>query len=185
MLKQAHQTYTQAATQLPRETASEDWSEALCSIGIVLYQLGAQRRGARTLEQSVVALRNALAERTQDKNLIAWAITQNNVAAALQGLGEHEEDIGSLEASVPVYDSVLKALDKDALPLIWAMISANRSSAILALATESDYLDMAESAVTEFEKLCTLFDETDFVNYQTKARERLDQAKQLVASLQV
>ena len=123
--------------------------------------------------------------RDRDKNLIAWAITQNNVAAALQGLGEHEEDIGSLEASVPVYDSVLKALDKDALPLIWAMISANRSSAILALATESDYLDMAEASVAEFEKLCTLFDETDFVNYQEKARARLEQAKQLVSSLQV
>ena len=189
MLKQAHQTYTQAATQMPRdsarENATEDWSAALCSIGTVLYQLGTQRRGARTLEQSLVAFRNALSERTHDKYPAGWAITQNNMAAALQGLGEHEEDIASLEASVPAYEAALKVVDAQALPLIWAMITANRASALLALATESDNLDMAETAVVEFQKLDKLFATTDYTHYKQKTTERIAQSTALVASLQV
>jgi hypothetical protein len=151
----------------------------------VLYQLGAQRRGARTLEQSLVAFRNALGERTQEKNEFSWAITQNNIAAAMQGLGEHEEDIGSLEASIPVYEAAMKVLDKDRLPLIWAMVTANRASALLALAQESDYLDMAETAVAEFTALCELFEGTEYTVYQEQSLARRQQAEQLVAKLQV
>ncbi len=189
MLKQAHQTYTQAATQMPRESerenAAEDWSAALCSIGTVLYQLGTQRRGARTLEQCLVAFRNALGERTYDKYPAGWAITQNNMAAALQGLGEHEEDIASLEASIPAYEAALKVVDPESLPLIWAMITANRASALYALAEESDYLDMAETAVVEFEKLDKLFADTDYEHYKQKTAARIEQSKALVAALQV
>jgi hypothetical protein len=154
-------------------------------VGTVLCQLGTHRRGARTLEQSVVAYRNALDERTQDKSPFAWAITQNNLAAAMQALGEHEEDIGSLEASIPVYDAVLKVLNSDTVPLIWAMVSANRASAMCALAGESDHLDMAEASVVEFEKIARLFEGTEYAGYRTKAQERARQAQALIDSLQL
>jgi len=189
MLKQALNLFKQAVNLVPREQMADEWAAAMCSVGTVLYQLGTHRRGARTLEQAVVALRNALAERNAernaDKNLFAWAITQNNLAATMQALGEHEEDIGSLEASIPLYDAVLKVLTRDALPLIWTMVSANRASAMYALAGESDYLDMAEASIAEFKKIHELFAGTDFSNYQTKALARAEQAEELVASLQV
>jgi len=44
---------------------------------------------------------------------------------------------------------------------------------------------MAEASVAEFDKLYQLFDGTDYTSYQTKALERTQQAKELVASLQV
>jgi len=178
MLKQALAAYKQAVNLIPRKDDGE-------GVGTVLYQLGTHRRGSRTLEQALVAFRNSLSERTLDKGMVGWAITQNNMAATLQALGEHEEDIGSLEASIPVYDSVLKELDREALPLIWSMVSANRVSAMQSLATESDYLDMAETAVSEFEKIRDLFDGTDYTSYHTQAVERLQQSQRLVASLQV
>ncbi len=103
----------------------------------------------------------------------------------MHGLGEHEEDIGSLEASIPVYDSVLKVLDNKELPLVQAMVTANRASAMCALAGESDYLDMAEASVAAYEKLCELFEGTDYTAYLTVARERVEKARRLVASLQV
>ena len=65
------------------------------------------------------------------------------------------------------------------------MVTANRASALLALAGESDYLDMAEAAVVEFEKLVDLFDATDYQRYQTSVQQRVEQARGLVASLQV
>ena len=54
-----------------------------------------------------------------------------------------------------------------------------------ALAAESDYLDMAEASVEEFEKLATLFDGTVYTHYYAKAQERVQQARELVVSLQV
>ena len=149
---------------IPRADDGAAWAGAFCSVGTVLYQIGVQRRGSRTLEQAVVAFRNALSERTQDKSLITWMITQNNLAATLQALGEHEEDIASLEASIPMYDAVLKVLDRDELPLIWAQVAANRVSAMYSLAVESDYLDMAEAAVAEFDRIHELFGDTDYKN---------------------
>jgi len=96
MLKQSLEFFKQAVNLIPRDEVPQDWAEAMCAAGTVLYRLGTQRRGARTLEQSVVAYRNALGERTFVENRFAWLITQNNLAATMQALGEHEEDIGSL-----------------------------------------------------------------------------------------
>ena len=170
---------------LPRKDMADEWAGVFCDVGTVLYQLGTHRRGARTLEQSVVAFRNALSERTSDKNAYTCAITQNNLAAALQMFGEREEDIASLESSIPLYDAALKVLSNDAVPLIWAMVSANKASAMYSLAVESDYLDMAEATIVEFDKICKLFEGTEYKNYHAKALERSQQARELVASLQV
>lgn len=185
MLKQALGLFKQAVNLIPRDEVPEEWAEAMCNVGTVLYQLGTDRRGARTLEQALVAYRNVLSVRTPEENIFAWVITQNNIAAVMQALGEHEEDIGSLESSIPVYDSVLKVLEGKDLPLITVMVEANRASARYALATESDYLDMAESSVKEFEKLGKIFDDTDYADYQARAKEREQQSQELVASLQV
>ena len=65
------------------------------------------------------------------------------------------------------------------------MVTANRASAMYALASESDYLDMAETAVAEFDAIANLFEDTEYVNYHTKALERKQQAQKLVASLQI
>ncbi len=184
MLKQALGSLKEAVTLIPKDD-SDDWAAAMCCIGTVLYQLGTHRRGARTLEQALVAFRNGLSQRTQDKNPIAWAITQNNLAATMQALGEHEEDIGSLEASIPIYDATLKVINSDNYPQVAAMVTANRASAMSALAGESDYLDMAEASVEQFKQISNLFEGTDYTHFQTRAQEQSQRAEQLVASLQV
>ena len=153
--------------------------------GTVLYQLGTHRRGARTLEQSVVALRNSLSVRTQDADALGWALAQNNLAAAMQALGEHEEDIASLEACIPIYDAALKVLTWDRIPLVWIMVSANRASAKCALAGESDYLDLAEAAMNDFEEILERLEGTDYQDYREKAQARAQRARGLAASLQV
>ena len=160
--------------------------QLLCvSVGNVLCLLGVHRRGPRTLEQAVVVMRNAMAERTPDKSAYGWAITQNNLAVALQALGTHEEDIPSLEESIPIYDATLKALPKDDVPMMWAMVTANRASAMHALAEESDYVDMALMAATEFDEVARLFASAELSNYQQLAEERKEQSEVLVKLLQV
>ena len=157
----------------------------MCSVANVLCQLGTHRRGARTLEQSVVAYRNALGERTPDRHPFAWVVTQNNLAAAMQALGVHEEDIAALEASIPLYDAVLKVVTREALPLVWALVTANRASALAALAGESDHLDAAESAVAEYDRLVELFDGTAYAGMRAAASDGSRAARDLADSLQV
>jgi tetratricopeptide (TPR) repeat protein len=163
----------------------DDWAAALCNVGNVLCLLGVHRRGPRTLEQAVVVMRNAMAERTPDKSAYGWAVTQNNLAVALQALGTHEEDIQSLEESIPIYDATLKALPKDDVPMMWAMVTANRAAALHALAQESDYVDMAMKAESEFDDIAKLFANVELTHYQQLAEERRDQSKGLVKQLQV
>ena len=130
-------------------------------------------------------MRNAMAERTPDKSAYAWAVTQNNLAAALQALGTHEEDIQSLEESIPIYDATLKAILKDEVPMIWAMVTANRASAMHALAQESDHVEMALKAESEYAAIAELFADAELTSYQQLAEERKDQSEKLVKQLQV
>ena len=44
---------------------------------------------------------------------------------------------------------------------------------------------MAENAVKEFKQIAELFGSTDYAHYQTKSQQRIEEAEQLVASLQV
>ena len=157
----------------------------MCSVGNVLCLLGTHRKGARTLEQAVVVMRNAMAERTPDKSAYGWAITQNNLAATLQALGTHEEDISSLEESIPIYDATLKALAKDDVPMMWAMVTANRASAMHALASESDHVDMALKAASEFDEIASLFANAELTQHQQLAEQRRDKSNELVKLLQV
>ena len=184
-LKQAAEIFKQASTALKRNEHPEDWAACLCSVGNVLCLLGTHRKGARTLEQAVVVMRNAMAERTPDKSTYGWAVTQNNLAATLQALGTHEEDISSLEESIPIYDVTLKALPRDDVPMMWAMVAANRASAMHALASESDYVDMAIKAASEFDAIAELFASAELTHYQQLAEERRDQSEKLVKLLEV
>ena len=44
---------------------------------------------------------------------------------------------------------------------------------------------MAEASVEEFEKISALFDGTEYTDYYARAQKRVQQARELVTSLQV
>ena len=49
------------------------------------------------LEQAVTVYREALKERTRQRSLRAWAITQNNLARTLASLGRQENGTAHLQ----------------------------------------------------------------------------------------
>ena len=54
--------------------------------------LGERESGTARLEEAVAAYREALLEWTRDKVPLRWAVTQNNLGAALRVLGEREAE---------------------------------------------------------------------------------------------
>jgi len=196
-LEQAAMSYEQALEIRTQDAMPLQWGQTTYNFGLVMQALGLLEDDTAMLKQALDSIKQAVNFLPRKDVPEDWAAAMNSIGillyqlgthrrgARMQALGEHEEDIGSLEASIPLYDAVLKVLSSDKLPLVGSMVTANRASAMSALAGESDYLDMAEASVVEFNKLHELFDGTDYASYQTHARERAEQAKGLVASLQV
>src|SRR5262249_46683396 len=85
---------------------ADERGEARNRIGIGLATLGGGESGTARLEEAVVAFRAALEERTRDRVLIDWALTQNNFGTALARLGERESGTARLEEAVVAYRAV-------------------------------------------------------------------------------
>ena len=86
--------------------------------------------GTARLEEAVAAFRAALEERTRERVPLDWAMTQNNLGAALRTLGERESGTARLEEAVAAYRAALEERTRERVPLDWARhktISATRS----------------------------------------------------------
>lgn len=73
--------------------------------------LGEQSGEADWLEEAVTAYRAALEVRTRERVPLDWAMTNNNLGAALQTLGEREEGTARLEEAVSAFRAALPVLE--------------------------------------------------------------------------
>ena len=115
----AHKSCSRASDADQRGGAQND-------LGIALAILGERQSDPQRLNEAVDAYRAALEERTQDRVPLDWAMTQNNLGAAL-GLGERESDLN--EAVAP---RGLKNVTQDRVPLDWAATQNNLGAALQA-----------------------------------------------------
>ena len=65
-----------------------------------MFRLGEREGSAARFEEAVAACREALEERTRERVPFDWAVTQNNLGAALFRLGEREGSAARLEEAV-------------------------------------------------------------------------------------
>jgi hypothetical protein len=75
------------------------------NLGVALATIG--ERGMARLEEAVVAYRDALMERTRERVPLDWALTQDNLGAALLRLGERESGTARLEEAVAAYRDIV------------------------------------------------------------------------------
>jgi tetratricopeptide (TPR) repeat protein len=76
-----------------------------------------------------------------------WAMTQNNLGAALRALGERESDSARLAEAVAAYREALEERTREKVPLDWAMTQNNLSNALRALGErESDFARLTQAA---------------------------------------
>ena len=85
------------------------------------------------LEQAVQAYRAALEVRTRERVPLDWAMTQNNLGAALRTLGELESGTERLEQAVQAHRAALEVFTVEDLPLHHNKAQNNLQNAILRL----------------------------------------------------
>ena len=120
-LEAAVPTYRAALTE---ERVPLDWAMTQNNLGNALVRLGeresGQRESIRRLEEAVAAYRAALTERTRERVPLQWAMTQNNLGAALMTLGEREsgreQSNRRLEEAVTAYRAALTEWTQERAP---------------------------------------------------------------------
>lgn len=81
-----------------------------------------------------------------------WAVTQNNLGAALQTLGERESGTARLELAVRAYENALKERTQKRAPLEWATTQSNLGVALKTLGERETGTERLELAMLAFEK---------------------------------
>ena len=159
------------------------WATTFNNLGTVLRLLGESRKGPRTLQQSVSAFQNALAERSRERVPMDWAMTQNNLGAALQSLGKRLDDTQLLEGAETAYENALQEITRKKLPMGWAMTLANLAAVRMLLAERAQNIDVALMALGDFDEVVNFFREASHAQYMELGEEQRKKAQALVAAL--
>ena len=146
------------------------------------YKRGDRRGENAALLVAIAAYRAALLEYTRERAPLDWAMTQNNLGAALQTLGEREAGTGRLEEAVAAYRAALEERTRERAPLQWAMSLGNQGDVMVWLADRSRDLALARQAMTQIELAHDIFRAADHLHAAHYAA-RLSEARELVGRL--
>ena len=151
---------------LDAASSNDERGIAQDNLGTALGTLGEREGGTGRLEEAVAAYRDALKERTRERVPLDWALTQNNLGAALGALG----GTARLEEAVAAFRDALKEQTRERVPLRWAMTQNNLGAALGVLgARESGTAKLEEAVVAYREAL----------KERTRERVPLDWARSL------
>jgi exonuclease VII small subunit len=144
-----------AAIELDRRLVSlaqtaDEKGYAHNSLGAALGTLGRRERGMARLDESVVAYRAALEERTRERVPLDWAMTQSNLGNALSTLGERESGTARLEEAVAAYREALEERTRERVPMQWATTQTNLGSALAILGERESGTARLEEAVAAY-----------------------------------
>jgi tetratricopeptide (TPR) repeat protein len=115
------------------------------------------------LAEAVQAYRQALTVFTRDALLQDWAMSQNNLGAALQSLGEREggaEGTRRLAEAVEAFRQAFTVYTRDALPQYWAAIQNNLGNTLRSLGERQGGAEGARrlaEAVQAYQQALTVF----------------------------
>jgi tetratricopeptide (TPR) repeat protein len=160
-LKQAVNTYSLALEVYSHDVGLVDWAITEANLGVALQRLGERESGTTQLELAVAAYRSALGaiapyyavleQDTRDRvPWIPWAMTQNNLGAALQTLGEREGSTDRLDGAVAAYHAVLEEYTRDRAPLQWALTQMNLGNVLQTLGEREGSTARLENAIAAY-----------------------------------
>jgi tetratricopeptide (TPR) repeat protein len=118
----------------------------------------------RSFDTPVYRQRAALEENTRERVPLDWAMTQNNLGAALETLGGRESGTQRLEEAVAAFRAALEEDTRERVPLAWAFTQMNLALVYRALFNKDhrlrhldDALEAADGALEEFRKANAAF----------------------------
>tara|TARA_R110002049_G_scaffold141365_1_gene303013 strand:- start:887 stop:1411 length:525 start_codon:yes stop_codon:yes gene_type:complete len=123
------------------------------------------------------------AERTRASVPQVWAMTQNNLGAALHKLGERQHDAEPLEAAVHAYENALEEWARERAPMTWAMTLANLCAVRKILAELVCDVEIARRALIDFRAVAEVFREASHAQYYKLVTEQVALTQKLEQAL--
>ena len=115
------------------------------------YELGIQKGDNEALGKATTLLREVTVSLGRERLPLQWAMTQNNLGAALAALGGRERSTGRLEEAIGIYRSVLEKLTRRRVPLDWAATQNNLGKAFASLGERESGTASLQRAVQAYE----------------------------------
>jgi tetratricopeptide (TPR) repeat protein len=146
----AAQRFAEAAAKLPPENRDERWKYLNAEANALLKQ--GFEFGDKAATLSAIERYRALVElRPRNAFPDDWAMTQNNLGAALRVLGQSwESGTSSLEEAVSAYRSALLENTRERVPLKWAMTQNDLGFALFRLGERENGTARLEEAVAAY-----------------------------------
>jgi tetratricopeptide (TPR) repeat protein len=175
-------------TLTPRSPQPFRWANTQLHLGAALELLGERQRSTAQLDEAVAAyrealMREALMEKTRERDPRDWAMTQANLGFALLRLGEPESGTARLEEAVAAYGEALKEQPRTRVPILWAKSAGNQGVALMLIAERRTDVTMATTALDQLEAASTTARPGDdastaanFEGQMPKARSLLQQS---------
>jgi tetratricopeptide (TPR) repeat protein len=163
----AAEHFKQAAALVPAGRLDEA-GDYLHRQADALYRQGDQRGDNAALKQSIDTWHLVLQQCPRERVPLAWAMTQNNLGAALETLGERESGTSRLEEAVAAYRAALEEYTRERVPLAWAMTQNNLGNALRVLGQRESGTARLEEAVAAYRSA---------LEERTRERVPLDWAK--------
>jgi tetratricopeptide (TPR) repeat protein len=119
-----------------------------------LWRQGSERGDNAAASAAIDRYRLVLTFRSRERGPLDWAMTQNNLGAALRLLGERESGTARLDEAVVAFGEALKENTRERAPLAWAMTQNNLGTALTTLGErESGTVRLEQAAVAYREAL--------------------------------
>ena len=145
-----------------------------------LYRQGGEFGDNEALEMASSRYRTLLQHRTRERVPLDWAMTQNNLGAALRTLGARERGTGRLEEAVSAYRAALEEWTRERVPLQWATTQNNLGGALLRLGERESGTARLEEAVSAYRAALQVFEQARAAYYIEVVKPNLERVQALI-----
>jgi len=150
--------------------------------GLALF--GEQSGKTEPLIEAVAAYRQALEELTRERVPLDWAMTQNNLGAALRSLGERESGTSRLEEAVAAFREALKERTRERVPLAWGKTQTNLGGTLSRLGERESGTESLQQAVAAYKSALEVFESAQAGYYIEMTKANLARAENLLQERQ-
>jgi tetratricopeptide (TPR) repeat protein len=176
--------FREALTKRTRTLVPLDWAATKNTLGMTLQQLAYMEpdteHGRELLRDAIAAYRDALLERTPERDLGLWVETQQRLGQALNILGIRCGDTVQFEEAGAVYDDILKRVDENHESLLWARLKRDLGDALENCGERERGTLHLEKARTAYEQSLSKFSPSDNAEEYGDVVQKLERVRQLL-----
>ncbi len=140
-----------------------------------LKGLGEEFGENSALREAIDLLKASPAAGDRFRDPLDWAMTQNNLGAALWTLGERESGTARLEEAVAAYRAALEERTQKRVPLDWAMTQNNLGAALQRLGDRESGTARLEEAVAAWDACLAVTTSVWLPEWVASVRTRRDE----------